>query len=80
MEAMEDGGHDKGSRLHFLTILRQLNQTYDYFFLMEGDTHPVRPDWANRVFMEASCGEDFWLKGNSFSSFVDITNSHWLQR
>jgi len=65
-ENMEDKGHDQGSRIHFLTLVKQFNQSYDYFFVMEGDTHPVRENWANRVFMEAICGEDFWIKGSHY--------------
>jgi len=75
VENMPDKGHDQGSRMHFLTLVKQLNQSYDYFFLMEGDTHPVRENWANRVFMESICGEDFWIKGSHYR----YTNAELVQ-
>jgi len=64
VEGIPDAGHDVGSKLHFLALLSRLNQTYDYFFLMEGDTHPIRENWANQIFLESACGEDFWMKGS----------------
>ncbi len=38
----------------------------DYFFQMEPDAWPVRQQWAEKIFTESLCGNDFWIKGSTF--------------
>jgi len=56
--------HDMGSLQHLEALLDRFSQTHDYFFLMEWDTFPVRNDWVNKLFLQAVCGPDFWMKGS----------------
>jgi len=39
---------------------------YDYFFLNEHDTNPIRPGWVDKLIAEVSCGQEFWIKGSIF--------------
>lgn len=46
--------------------LFQILTDYDYFFLMEGDTIPIRKGWLRKLWLEASCGDEFWIKGSNY--------------
>eukprot|EP01119_Soliformovum_irregulare_P002271 TRINITY_DN12557_c0_g1_i1.p1 TRINITY_DN12557_c0_g1~~TRINITY_DN12557_c0_g1_i1.p1 ORF type:complete len:366 (+),score=56.67 TRINITY_DN12557_c0_g1_i1:30-1127(+) len=50
---------------------------YDYFFYMELDTSPIRPNWVSRIYWEAACGEDFWVKG---SQFYSMGTTDWYRK
>eukprot|EP01119_Soliformovum_irregulare_P013065 TRINITY_DN3449_c0_g1_i2.p1 TRINITY_DN3449_c0_g1~~TRINITY_DN3449_c0_g1_i2.p1 ORF type:complete len:262 (-),score=43.50 TRINITY_DN3449_c0_g1_i2:76-861(-) len=39
---------------------------YDYFFLMEADTFPIRPNWLKKIFIECACRSAFWVKGSTY--------------
>eukprot|EP01119_Soliformovum_irregulare_P007581 TRINITY_DN2001_c0_g1_i4.p1 TRINITY_DN2001_c0_g1~~TRINITY_DN2001_c0_g1_i4.p1 ORF type:complete len:352 (+),score=71.59 TRINITY_DN2001_c0_g1_i4:32-1087(+) len=36
----------------------------DYFMNMETDCWPIRPNWLKKIWIEAVCGDEFWVKGS----------------
>ncbi len=59
---------------HLIGSSRMFNKVFDllgernvdYWFYMEPDTIPVRANWVEKIFHEAVCGNEFWIKGSTF--------------
>ncbi len=56
------------------TLGSSTGEKIDYFFLMEPDTFPVRRDWIDKIFLESTCGNDFYMKGSTFRM---ADKNHW---
>jgi len=78
-EDLEKQNHDAGSKTQFVQILKRLSSTYDYLFLMESDTQPIRNNWLQKLQIESFCGEDFLIKGSQYrmAAKPDILASGW---
>eukprot|EP01118_Nematostelium_gracile_P002311 TRINITY_DN12541_c0_g1_i1.p1 TRINITY_DN12541_c0_g1~~TRINITY_DN12541_c0_g1_i1.p1 ORF type:complete len:388 (-),score=77.64 TRINITY_DN12541_c0_g1_i1:8-1081(-) len=50
---------------------------YDYFFMMESDTQPIRSNWVQKLVAEASCGQDFWIKGSVNRNIHEYAQKAW---
>jgi len=50
---------------------------YEYFFLMEGDTQPIQPNWVQKLTTEVACGQDFWIKGSLNRNVVEYELKSW---
>ncbi len=63
----ESGGTADAPPLLLLALSRRMKQNkYSYIMYMEAEVYPVRNNWAQKVFLESVCGEDFWVKGSVF--------------
>jgi len=74
---LKSRSHDLGSLQHFNATLHRLEGLYDYFFLMEPDTFPIRSGWLHKVFTEAVCGADFWMKGSHSRDTTEHSVLHY---
>jgi hypothetical protein len=58
----ENLDRNEGATLQFKRLLNMLAGSYDFFFNMEADVHPIRKNWLLKLMTEMLCGNPFWIK------------------
>ena len=58
--------HPDGTCGQFYTLFDILIGRFDYFYVMEPDALPIRPNWLERLVLEVQVHpcSDFWVKGS----------------
>ena len=54
--------------VNFEYMMRMLRYKYDFVFLMEIDTHPIKDDWLHALYRHCLDPQPFWVKGSSPAS------------